>query len=39
MRADQNRWLISLIIRDIVQDAVNRSERGRLSNLALGFLD
>jgi hypothetical protein len=39
MKADHNRGLISLIIRDIVQDAANRPGRGRLSYLALGFLN
>jgi hypothetical protein len=39
MKADHNEGLISLIIRDIIRDAANWSARGRLSNLALGFLN
>jgi hypothetical protein len=39
MKADHNSGLISLIIRDIVQDAANRPGSGRLSYLALGFLN
>jgi len=39
MKADHNRGLIALIIRDIIHDAANRSIRGRLNHLALGFLN
>jgi hypothetical protein len=39
MKADHNRGLVSLIIRDIIHDAANRSVGGRLSCLALGFLN
>ena len=39
MKADHNRELISLIIRDIIHESANRSVRGGLSHLALGFLN
>ena len=39
MKADHNRGLISLIIRDMIHEAANRSVRRGLSHLALGFLN
>ena len=39
MKADHNKGLISLIVQDIIRDAAHRSGRGRLSYLALGFLN
>ena len=39
MKADHNKGLISLIVQDIIRDAAHRNCRGRLSYLALGFLN
>jgi hypothetical protein len=36
MKADHNKELISLIVRDNIRDAAHRSGRGRLSYLAMG---
>ena len=39
MKADHNKGLVSLIVQDIIRETAHRTGRGRLSYLALGFLN